>query len=297
MEKLNTFKQTLIRSVTSLSYYHDVFQAKFTFSLKFFYSYFFLFTALTTSIVFFKNLLPYQSYIQSIPSNLASVYPDELAIAIHNGEVSTNVDEPYFIPIETLSSLFPDKVTPEELLSTANVQNLLVIDTNAAVDDLPKLSTLALLTKTSFSFINKNGNIETTPLKNIESVEISKTTVTDLSNKLRPFIPYALPALGILTFVVSFLSFTSWNLIALLYFAFVIWLVGKGIGSNTTYKQSYQMGLHMIIVPTTIFTLLTTGGIPHPTFLFRDTLLITVWSILIHRSLKQNYSQKPAAAE
>src|SRR3989344_4178481 len=144
MKKIKRFFTIFKRSLLDPKYYHDILKAKFSFSLKYLYTLLF-FLALIHALIFsaqiavFIPLIP--RFIETAKTVVQNTYPDELVITIKDGQLSTNVKEPYSIP---LPKEFPDIFD----------QNLITIDTKAQVSDYPKYQSLALVTKDSIAFFD-----------------------------------------------------------------------------------------------------------------------------------------------
>jgi len=145
--RIKAFFYCLKRTFTSPDYYADILKAPFSFSLKFFYGFFFLYALILTSFVTVRYLLPLGDLLKFLPDKLVEMYPSELEVTIKDGEVSTNVAEPYAIPLSRFEKILDelDKSVLGE--SVEKVENLVVIDTRGKIDDFSRYRTYVLLTK------------------------------------------------------------------------------------------------------------------------------------------------------
>ena len=100
------------RSFSEASYYKDVLRARFNFSLKYFLFFCFILSIITTIFIIVKELIPFNEFISTFPQELISIYPPELEIKINKGIATTNVPQPYFIPVSRFREAF-DEVRKE----------------------------------------------------------------------------------------------------------------------------------------------------------------------------------------
>jgi len=98
MKKLNTFWQTFQKSLLDFAYYKDIAKASFWFSFK----YLFLLLICLSLVKSVQLGVLYSSVRKNIPSyisigqkELSALYPKELELRISNGNLYTNVQEPY----------------------------------------------------------------------------------------------------------------------------------------------------------------------------------------------------------
>jgi len=248
MRWMNSFIHALKGTFTSPAYYKKVVAAPFSFSLKFFYFFFFLYAFIATIFFTVKSAPGVEKFINNVPSAIIRAYPEELAVTINKGEVTTNVEEPYIIPISRVEKAFSDVLGE----TTATSLNLLVIDTNALIDNFKNYDTYALLTKNNLVYINDNGNIEVISLKDVDGVTINQELVLKAKKAAIPYLKYITPVLALSMFLGIFVLFTSFNLVYLLFFGLIALLIGKVMKYSLPYKKGYQLGLHLVVVYSTL---------------------------------------------
>jgi hypothetical protein len=260
MQSFRTFAYSFFRSATSPLYYHDIIHTRFSFSLKFFLFFSLLFA--TTATVYFWIFLirPLKPAILSIPSNFATIYPPELEIVIQDGQVSTNVSEPYFIPVSQLNNAIENIRNQVLGASTAQNDYLLVIDTKADIEDFYLYQTYALLTQNYLVYVSNEDSptsqLRVINLQEVSDVTVNQQTVTDIVNQLNPYMPYVLP-LGILVVFINFSLLLSLGRgVQIAFSSVLLFLFAKLIKFPLTYSQSYQIGLHLIVPITLISSLL-----------------------------------------
>ncbi len=293
MSYLKTFFYVLKKSFTSASYYKDVIKAPFGFSLKYFLFFSFLLSLIVTVVISLLILVPLNQFLKRFPKILVKVYPAELEIKINNGMVSTNVQEPYVIPLERVSSTL-DQLKDVKGVSSDKMQNILVIDTNASVEDLQKYHTYALLTKQYLSYYKDDGRIETFSLKKIDNLTINKSLVTNLINKLVPFLNYLALFLIPLIFFGTFAFFTLGQFIYLLFTALLLFIVGKLISYKISYWKAFQIDLHLATIVIPLFLLASILGV-HLQIPFLRLIIFTALGFFILNTLKNTSSRSAAA--
>ena len=273
------------RSFSEASYYKDVLRARFNFSLKYFLFFCFILSIITTIFIIVKELIPFNEFISTFPQELISIYPPELEIKINKGIATTNVPQPYFIPVSRFREAFDEVRKEIKGLQSDKIENILVIDTNATIDDMKKYQTYMLLTRNHLSSYKDNWNIETISLDNINNITINKNFVRKIVN---PFIPifklfYFFAAPFIFTGLLIF--FTISQLIYLLLIAFILFLGAKLISYPISYTKSYQIDLHLATIITPFFLLLSALRI-NVQFPFLRLIIFTVVGLFILHSLK-----------
>lgn len=292
MGKLITFFHVFKKSFSSPAYYSDMLKTPFRFSLKFFFFYFFLY-ALAGTLFLVPKISPLKNYVLYFPSQLEKVYPNELEIQIVGGEVSTNVEEPFYLPLKDVEKVF----SGNKVLGTSTPQfaNLLVIDTRAAIEDFEKYRTVALLTKKNLvMYDNKSSGYKVTTFKDMPDMKINRQFIQDLLFKLNPIINnianFLIPGLALLIFLGMFIFLPLLKFFYLLFFTLLILLIGKVISQPISYKNGYRIGMHLIIIPTTLFGIFSLFGF-NVSFPFLQTIIMTALAIAVLTTIKGSPKQ------
>jgi hypothetical protein len=152
MGMLKTLVRSLYRSATSTEYYYHIIQTNFRFTLKFFVGFCVLAAALSAINVYQHTIIPLKPLAQNIPSQLAQVFPSDTEITIINGQVSINQPEPYVITLDQLRQVLVSIGRQVLGASSYQARYLLVVDTEATLEDYYRYQTLLLLTKDSFIY-------------------------------------------------------------------------------------------------------------------------------------------------
>lgn len=285
MIRVNTFWHVLKKTCTSSSYYREILNSPIKFSFKFFFFFFFLYAIIFTAFITIRSLIPISKLIVRLPEFAQALYPQELEITIQNGVASTNVQEPYFISTEKMGRILLQWNQQVLGARAEERHNILVIDTDGSLDDFQLYDTYILLTKTSLSVV-KGGNetFQTIPLARIKNLVINRQAITTMFHRFTPYLNRALPFLIGMVLLFSFIFFPLNKLFALILYALIIRIVSRIFSLALTYKQSYQVGLHFIVISTiltALIDLLLPASIP-----FFEVFIIIGLTIVVAHKLK-----------
>jgi hypothetical protein len=231
--------QVVLQSIYGPRFYREVRKGSLGSAMKYF---FFLGLILMTAYSLYLSVSSV-GYINSLLKSAPDMYPGNLEVKIHNGAVKTNAKEPYFIPMPGGSE---------------EVKNIVVIDTKTAFnqDMFKKYDTLAWLTKDSIFFMDDDGGqVRALDLTEVKDFAVNKNFINGWITKIASYMP--LIAVGIFVFFFIFLYiFFMFNLIPILFVAFIIWLCAKKMAHKLTYKQSYIVGIYVATGGLVLSTLL-----------------------------------------
>ncbi|MEO6508923.1 MAG: DUF1189 family protein [Patescibacteria group bacterium] len=283
---MNTVLSDLKNTFLSIDSYKEFIKAPFSRSIKPFLLFFTILAVLTTIFYTVTGLIPLNAFVSKLPTIAQEIYPQELKVSIKNGEASTNVKEPYAIPMGQVEEVF-DKYEDKNVKGAqeSDIVNLLVIDTNGNIDDFSKYKTFALLTKKNVSILKNDDRIETISLDKIENLQIDRATVKMFTDKAAPLLKSFLPLVILATFVGMLLFYTLWKMAALLWFALIILLISLLTPNKLAYGKAYQLGLHLTVVVVTITTLLSLFklGLHIPFF---ESILFAVMAYVVLSKIK-----------
>jgi len=273
------------RSFSEAKYYKDVLKAPFAFSLKYFIFFCFLLTLVTTIYLSTKVFIPLNQFLARVPKVLTEVYPGELEIKISNGVMTTNVPQPYFIPFDRFEEGFEELEKEIRGISSDEIENILVIDTNARVEDLRRYQTYALLTRSYLSYYRDDGRIEIVTLDKINNFTLNQTIVKGVVSRLLPWLRLISIFLLPLLFIGIFLFFISSQLGYLLISSLALFLGAKIISYPLSYIKAYQVDLHLTTIITPFFLILSTLNIKVQ-FPFLKLFVFTLIGLYILNNLK-----------
>jgi len=281
-KKLKTFFYTFKNSLLKPDYYREVLKAPFSFSLKYFlflFSFLNFLTALTISLLLFQRVSP---AIKTLQTKTVEIYPQELKITIKKGQVSANVNQPYFIPLK--ADLFSGRI--KQGLENHPIQNILVIDTQSSASEIDKYQTFALLTKDSIALRAENNEIRIHSLREIEDLTINREKIAQLWEKIAPFLSLIVPLISLLLLIFLPLFRTAFKFAYLLVFSLLALAVAKIFKLKINYRKALQLNLQAITVPTVIIALFEILG-TRPNIPFFQTIILLFFNLIIFTSLKE----------
>ena len=297
MNKLKTFFNTFKRSASDPSYYKDILKAKFSFSLKYLYmlSFFIiLVTVLKFALMFAIALPTLTPKIQEFKKNMQTAYPAELEVKINNGELSTNVEEPYYFD--------PFDMKGDD--GKSQYEHFITIDTEASVEDYESYQSAILLTRTAAVYPdNQSGTYNFIKFSEFkEPIAINKSLYDEMMKKASPLID-AVPMLltGLIILMVLFgpliggVFTTAGYMLYLLLATLVTWIVAKLFKTNLGYSKVYQLGMHGITLSVVITTILGLFGKDIP-LIFSGIFFL--WMAIVLSKLSDEKAQpEPTVAE
>lgn len=235
------FLKKVKSSVYDPIYYSEILNMNFGGSLKYFFKLSLLLALVGAVYLSFVSIPKVNSFISTFGDKVVSAYPAELEVRLKDGLVSTNVVEPYIIPLPK------DEFNSD--YNKSNYENLIVIDTKSdlSLDKFNAYNTVVLLTKNAVITRDK-GKITITELKGTSDLTINRDKLVYWVGKVTPFVkklPYIIP---VLVFTGLFLYF-AFSLFYLLFVALLVFIIGKIRKLGLSYKKSYQISLHAITLP------------------------------------------------
>lgn len=282
MKSLTEFPQTLIKSLSSPAFYQEIIKGKFGQALKYFTIFTLLLGIAKASIVSLTVIPPTQQFLSKLSQNILDLYPTDLVVTITNGEVSTQVGEPYAIPISVLDKLFPQAKSDLSPSGSPQFDNLVVVATGAATTDLQMYKTLILVTKTGIVVPDTDtGGFRYYPIPKDSNLTIDRRLVRSLWSSYSPLLKWVVPVLVTFIWVWFILWYPSWYLTYLIFGTILLKLSLKIAGSSMPFGVLYKIGLYSITLPALVVFFIELFALPIP-FLF--TLIFVGFSHLMLRT-------------
>lgn len=282
MNLLKTFFYSLKKSLLDPKYYKDIAKSKFWFSLKYIWFLLFILTFIKAIFVggrYLQNRPHIQPGVNKIFKSAENLYPRELELKVKNGQLFTNVKEPYVFNIDK----------PQD-------KDLLIIDTKGSIENYPEYNTYVLATKNAVVYPSKSSDnrIDQTSVFYFRDIKqnftFNKKIYDNLLNKARPytykavfFVDWAV-YVGLLLFVLfgSFFALSS-TLLGLVFLTFFVWLVNLIFKKEYSYGTLYRMGMHASTGPILIVELVKYFKLPFHSFY---SLIFFVWMMIILFTVK-----------
>ncbi len=294
MQRLKRLFIAIRRSISDTSYYEEVLNGKrFWYSLRYLYG-LLVCTALLAGLTFSAwvlTLVPrIPSFVVQISAVARAVYPPGLIVTVKNGQLSTNVQEPYVIeyPSQIGSWLHQRKPDDREANMPAH---LVTIDTNAHIEDYRSKDSLILVTKRSVVYPDRQAGsfgyrvFQLDSMKRDKELRIDQKLYNALVDKLLPYlhrltlIAFAAIAVALLVwpFVGASVALAGY-LLYLLLLTTLVWIIAMIARRRLTYAALYRMGMPGATVPILYTLLERLLGFHIP---MGATALFLVWMVIV----------------
>lgn len=203
--------------------------------------------------LYLKNRPQIDSFPKTLSTDMKNFFPRDLELTFQDNELSINQQEPY---------IWPETYGLKRFLqegSSARPAHLIVIDTQASVDDIGSYDAMFLAMKKGFAISHPNGKVEyyqyATYLKDItQPFTFDSISFSQIVNKVRPLldklplvIGYLLVVVIIFVVLVVPLFLASGTLIPLLITSAIGYLVASMIGRRHTYRYVYKLGMYSML--------------------------------------------------
>lgn len=253
MNTFKTFFYSLRRSLFDLSYYKDIAKAKLGFSLKYLWFLLFILTLIKVITLTGAYVVARPSITPAVNNTFTYVenlYPRGLELNIKNGQLSTNVKEPYVFELD------------KNMRGVGEKRHFMVIDTQGTIEDYPYYNAYVLATKNAVVYPSKsrNNQINETSVfyfRDIkQDVKIDEKVVDGIIDKIRPYAAKAVffvdwfVGIGLVALLVfGSVFWTASIMFGLLLLNVIIWIVSKLMRRPYSYGDLYRMGMHAVTWP------------------------------------------------
>ncbi len=240
MNKLKTFFYIFKNSVTSPEYYKELLGTKFVYTIKYYVMLSFFASLIVTSFLSIKIIPGAKEGIKSGTEEIKRTYPDDLTVSIKDGSWTINKPEPYAIPLPEFS----------KTKDNTNIDNIIVFYKKGTIDDFNNLKTFALVNETNILSKDSNTEIKVTPIKEVPNLDIDKTKVNELFDKLYGYLKYIPFFLPLIIFVGQMLfNFLGVKIIYILWIGFVVYLFSLIRKNKVSYKSACRIAIHTMTIP------------------------------------------------
>ena len=287
MNPLKTFFYSLKKSLFEPKYYQDVVEANFWFSFKYLWFLLFILIFIKTFTfvgLYLKNRPSIQPEVNKIMIYAENFYPKELKLQIKNGQLSTNVREPYVFDLEK------DKWKVGQ-------KHLLIIDTLGSIENYPSYDTFILATKNAVVYPSesKNNKIGETSVFYFRELKqnfaLDKKAYDKLLNVVKPYTPkvnffidWIVLSLSPFFLIFGSLFWTGGVMFGLLFLTFFVWIVNLIFRKGYGYGSLFKMGMHAVTWSILINEVLNYIKSPFPRFY---SWIFLIWMLVILFSTKK----------
>lgn len=281
MNPFKTFFYSFTRSLFEPKYYKDVAKVKFWFSFK--YLWFLLLILSVVKVVtlggqYIKNRSQIQPEVNKLLIYADNFYPKDLKLQIKNGQLSTNVEEPYIFDLEKNQWQTGQK-------------HFLIIDTSGSIENYPQYNSYILATKNAVVYPSKSNNNRVGETSVFYFRELKKDFTLDrkaydnLLNIIKPYTPkvnlfvdWIVLSLSPLFIIFGSFFWTGGVMFGLLFLTFCIWIVNLIFKKQYSYGSLFKMGMHAITWPILTTEVLRYLKSPYPSYY---SLIFFVWMLVI----------------
>jgi hypothetical protein len=230
--------------------------------------------AVTKSLILTATIVPAaEESVRHLRGNVADIFPADLTIHIVNGQVSTNVKEPYLLSSKILDPLrgqAASDLTPDGNATT----NFLVIDTKATINDYKKYQTWLLIIKSGFIIADAGGDSRYYPLPANSNLTIDRHLLSRLWSEYSPYRSYTVPAIIVVIWSLNLVLPLLWYPIYLVFGAGLLTLAARFTRHAINFTTAYKTGLFGLTLPLIMEFVFFLLGIPLLPFLFTTAFLI-----------------------
>lgn len=281
MNPFKTFIYSFKNSLFKPKYYQDIVKTNFWFSFKYLWFLLFLLTIIKTFAfagLYLKNRPLIQPQVNKFMIYAENFYPKKLKLQIKNGQLLTNVKEPYILEIEKNQA--------------KNYQvHFLVIDTQGSIENYPSYNTYILATKNavvypSKSSSNRVGETSVFYFRDLKRDLIFDKSVYDsfinivrpYSSKVNYFVDWIVLSLSPLFTIFSSLFWVVGVMFGLLFLTFFVWIVNLIFKKQYRFGSLFKMGMHAVTWPILTSELMGYIKSPYPKFY---SLIFLIWMLII----------------
>jgi hypothetical protein len=229
----NLFKE-LKASIYNPVFYRRLLNRRLSVSLSYYFKLSLLLTLFLTIAFAVRTVPAMTDFFWSVKDQAVEIYPNDLVINIKSGQLTANVESPYFITM------------PTEIKFENSPANFLVIDTSSeAIQDVWRYDTLFLLTDRELIGINKEDSSTTAKsFSQFPDTQITKVWLAEKLTILQRFLKWIIPAIVLMFFVAIFSFIFIGGLLLFVFSSLILMLIGKLIKVFINYSQAYKFSLH-----------------------------------------------------
>lgn len=268
------------QSVYSPEYYRELLARPLSYSWKY-YSGLAMLLALFLTIVSSIPLVPQVSRaVHEFPAKFFAYYPDELEVQVKNGIVTSNVAEPYFLPLPL--------ALQKEMPSESDMQHLMVIDTKnpISLEAFRAYKTVIWISGDAIASYDDQQGIRIKPIAKEANFVVNEVMLHGIESRISPFYSFVTPAMVVAIFLGLMIAFGV-NFIYLIFGALFIMLLGRLIlKQQWSYSVSYRIGLHAITLPLLADALFSASGVNVVNLPFLQTALMLAVVYANYRDMK-----------
>ncbi|TSC59087.1 MAG: Uncharacterized protein Greene041619_109 [Candidatus Peregrinibacteria bacterium Greene0416_19] len=286
MQTIQRFFERVWLSMTRPSSYKELLGKPFASGAWYLYWFLFLTSLISivpASLALFAAAPAAGGFVDELKADVRALFPSELTVTVEDGEVRTNVQEPYYIdmPERWKNAMEKHRNANEDKDKSEEFQHLVAIDTAASAEDYPRYQSLALVTARSIIFRDKNGGYRVQPIGKEVTMMINRQRYQEMTGKVLPYLEYAtgfIVAGGIFLLLLAPFAAAGFRLagylIYLLVTSVLLFWLGLIMKKKILYADLYKLSFYGLSLPIVYGLVARLVGFPSP-YIF--TLLFLVW--------------------
>lgn len=224
--------QTVRSSIYNPDFYSKIKHQSLLSALKYFFLLILALAFINTLILSYELAVKIPDQAKKFVAESVKSYPADLEVSIDDGQVSTNAQEPFFVPM-------PNNDEYNDL------NNILVIDTKTPFSSTQfgQYKTMLWLTRDSLFYQNREFDTRSLDLSKFDNIKIDRQFIQTWANKISPWLNLIGPALILAVFIGLFLGF-AFNLIYFLLLALLVFFLSAIFKWGLDYKSAYKTALY-----------------------------------------------------
>lgn len=235
-------------SVYNPQFYRELESKPLRYSLKYYSAFAVLVAIILTIVSSVPLVVNISTAVSGFPQKFFEYYPDDLEVTVTNGVLSTNVDEPYVLPV-------PSEFT--DIARENDISEFVVFDTKEpfSIEQFNASHALVWVGARQFAYRDKNSAVRIQGFEPNSNVTINETKLRKAESYISPYYHFVGPVLVVLIFM-GLLFALGFNFLYLFLGALFIHLLLRVMKQKMSYGRCYQIGLHALTLPVLIHVLL-----------------------------------------
>ncbi len=230
------FLKTIRSSIYDPEFYKNISKRGLGSSIGYFFLIALLLTIINGLVLANGLLVAAPKELTKAISDTVNAYPADLVVEIKDGKVSTNTEEPLFVP-------FPEGGTEVE---GKTINNLLVLDTKTpySASQFEQYKTLIWVTEdTIFYQDNNEFSQRSIDLSEVKNFKVDRGTINYWVQVINPYLKFVGPTLLAIVILGMFIGF-SFNLVYFLFLAVLIFFLSSIFKWGLKYGDSYKTAIY-----------------------------------------------------
>jgi len=281
LSSMKDFFSIIKKSVYDPVFYQELIVHPARYSVKYFLG-LSLFLSITLTIIVSLPIIPLVSgFMDALPEQVLTTYPDELILHFKKGVLTSNVPEPYFVEIPPFL---------RGAMKGDQYAHLAVIDTQAMVtpEQFAVYQAPLWLARTNVVIADSNHSLKVQTYGTQTSFVLSEPLVQAFITRLEPYFVWAAPIIVLIIFV-SLLAVLLFNFVYLIFGALCVFILGRFIlRQKWSYGTAYRIGLHALTLAVLMDVLCTTVGFSLKAVPFLTTLLLLLTVYVNYRPVSRS---------